>query len=183
MPSIPDPSNNEGHKRRGVVFICGLFLRVLMMGGALLLGLLFSAESLAAHGRIGPTGSPAFSTPQEKPGVKWLPEATGAHVLKLTPPGTSELRVSLLVADLEVPTTSHTIPAVLAPTSQLPAPPMGLDGPPAKKKIVVHTGLFGGAAGPFPTKRPVEKVQTGVFGSFRGFSDRAQGENPGSMPK
>ena len=142
MPSIPDPSNNEGHKRRGVVFICGLFLRVLMMGGALLLGLLFSAESLAAHGRTGLTGPPAFLTPQEKPGVKSLPEATGVHVLKLNPPETSKLRVSLLVADLEVPRISHTIPSVLAPASQLPAPPVGLDGPPRQKENRSTYGSF-----------------------------------------
>jgi hypothetical protein len=183
MPSTLDLSKNEGHKGRGVAFICGSFVQVLLMGGALLLGVLFPAESLAAHERYALNGLPASLTPPEKPAVKSPPEAAGVHIPKLKPPETSKLPDSSLVADLEIPRIWHTIPSVLAPESPLPAPPVGLEGPPPRKKIAVHTGLFGGAAGTLPSKRPVEKVQTGVFGSFRGFSDRAQGENPGSVPK
>jgi hypothetical protein len=183
MPSTLDLSNNECRKRRGVAFICGSFVQVLLMGGAMFLGVLFPAELLAAHECYALIGLPAFLTPPEKPAVKSPQEAARLYVPKLNPPETSKLLVFSLVADLEIPKIWHTIPSVLAPESPLPVPPVGLEGPPPKKKIAVHTGLFGGAAGTLPTKRPVEKVQTGVFGSFRGFPDRAQGENPGNVPK
>jgi hypothetical protein len=182
MPSNLDHSNSEGRKHCGVAFICGSFVQVLLMGGALFLGVLFPAESLAAHQRYALIGLQEFLTPPENLVVKSPTEAVRVRVPKLKLPETSKLWVSLPVADLEVSRIWHTIPSGLVPDSPLPAPPVGLVGPPPKKHIVVHTGLFGGAAGTLPTKRPVEKVQTGVFGSFPGFPERAQGENPGNVP-
>ena len=183
MPSAQDSSNHEGRNRRGVAFICGLLVQVLLMGGALFLGALLPVESLAAHEGYALIGHPAFLMLPEKPAVMSPREATGLRIPKLTPPETSILRVRSLVADLEAPGIRHTNPSVVVPESRLPSPPVGLDGPPAKKKIVVHTGLFGGAVETSPTKRSVEKVQTGVFGSSRGFPDRAQSEDPGGAPR
>ena len=59
-----------------------------------------------------------------------------------------------------------------------PSPP-----PKPKEPLVVRTGLFGGAAEPVTTKRPVEQVQTGGFGSPQGFPGKAQGDSPGNVPK
>ena len=91
-------------------------------------------------------------------------------------------QVSSLVANFEVRKNWPATPSVLVPGSPLPAPLVGLEGARPKKRIVVHTGLFDSAAGTLPTKRPVEKVQTGVFGISWGFPDRAQDENPGNVP-
>jgi len=162
--------------------ICALFLQVLLMGGALLLGVMLPVEPLAAHEGYALIGRPAAWERPEKAIVNLPSEVTGVRVPKLEPPAASKLLV-LTVANLEVPKFGNTIPSGLVPASQLPAPAPGLDGPPPPKKIAVHTGLFGEAVESSPAKRSVEKVQTGVFGSSRGFPDRAQGENPGDVPK
>jgi hypothetical protein len=182
MASTPDLSNNDGRERRGVAMTCALFLQVLLMGGALLVGSMLPVESLAAHGGYALTDRPAAWAQPEKAIVNIPCRVAGVRVPKLEPPAASKLLV-LTVANLDVPKIWHTTPLGFVPTSPLPAPALGLDGPPPPKKIAVHTGLFGGAVESSPAKRSVEKVQTGVFGSARGFPDRAEGENPGAVPK
>jgi TonB family protein len=48
---------------------------------------------------------------------------------------------------------------------------------------LVRTGIFGGAEEKVTTKRPVEQVQTGGFGSPQGFRGKAQGDSAGNVPK
>ena len=68
-------------------------------------------------------------------------------------------------------------PKVAVPVAR-PSPP-----PKAPEPIPVRTGLFGGAPEPVTTRRPLQQVQTGGFGSPEGLPGRAQGGNPGNVPR
>jgi hypothetical protein len=134
IASTPDLSNNDSRKRRGVAMICVLFLQVLLMGGALLLGVMLPVEPLAAHESYTLIGRPAEWARSEKAIVNLPSGVAGVRVEHLNAPDTSKLPDSLLVADVEIPRIWHPIPSVLAPGSPLPAPAVGLDGPPPPKK-------------------------------------------------
>lgn len=56
--------------------------------------------------------------------------------------------------------------------------------PPPKPRVEVHTGLFGGGSPePVTTRRPVDQVQTGGFGSPQGLPGHAEGNSAGNLPK
>jgi TonB family protein len=196
--------SNEGRKRRGVSFICGLFVQVLLIGGAILLGVLFPDELQVAGKRYSVIWLPALLTPPEKPVVKPPREVARVVVPKLKPPEAPKL-IAPAVAKLEVPQIRRTISSVHIPAPPSPLSPFDKPSPPvkAREQLVMHTGVFGGAAEPVTakaqaaintgrfgggaepvtTKRSMAQVQTGGFGSPEGFPGRARGDSPGNVPK
>jgi len=189
----------EDRKRSVLAFISGMFVQVLLIGAVLLLAVLFPDELPVSDTHFVLTWL-APLMPPEKPVVEPPRKVTRVFVPELKSPETPKL-LAPSVADLEVPEIRHTIVPVPDPP---PAPPVPQPSPPpkAKEQVVVHTGLFGGAAiamkakeqvavlaggfggaaGTVTTKRPAEEVQTGGFGSPQGLPGRAQGGNPGNVP-
>ena len=181
MFSSLDPSN-LGRKRSGVAFICGLVAESLVLVAAVFLGLLFPDELPVAYRHY----SVAWLSPLSKPDpvIKPAPKVARVFVPKLRPPETPKL-IAPPVAELVVPKIRPTIPSASAsiPQPPIPPPPVAQPAPPPKVQVAVNTGLFGGAAETVTTKRPANEVQTGGFGSPQGLPGRAQGDNPGNVPK
>jgi TonB family protein len=175
-------ASTEVRKRRAGAFICGLFIQLLVTSALVLFGLLFPNQLQLSEKRF------AFTflelKPPEKPAVKPQPKVARVVVPKPKFPETPKL-LAPPVADLEIPEIRHTIPPVPVPNPPLPAPPVAQPSPPpkAKEQVPVITGRFGGAAATVTTKRPAAEVQTGGFGSPQGLPGRAQGGNPGNVPK
>lgn len=175
--------SDEARKRRGVAFIVGVLCQVLMIGAAILVGILFPNELPIAHHYIvawlppltPPEKPPVVQPPREVPRV-FVPRPVSPEVPKLTAPP---------IVRQEVPKTPPTVAALPVPTPPASPRPMAPPTPPPVKKeeMTVHTGLFGGAPQLVTTKRPVEQVQTGGFGSPQGLPGRAQGDSPGNVPK
>jgi TonB family protein len=149
--------------------------------GAAFLGLLFPNELPVTNKHYAVIWLPAL-TPPEKPVMRPPRAVIRVSVPKLDPAENPKL-VAPPVADLEIPKIRQAISSVPVPEPPLPAPPVAAASPPAKEQIVVHTGLFGGAAEPVTTKRRVDEVQTGGFGSPQGLPGRAQGESVGNVAK
>jgi TonB family protein len=180
MFSTLEPSA-EARRRRSVALVCGILAEVLGIIMAILLGVLFPQElPLTQHYVL--AWLPALTPP--KPRVVQPPRKVARVVIpKLKSPKTLEFVVPP-VAELKVPKTQPTIASVPLPVP-LPPPPVAQPSPPPKPKepVVVRTGVFGGAEEKVTTKRPVEQVQTGGFGSPQGFPGKAQGDSPGNVPK
>ncbi|MGA2983342.1 MAG: energy transducer TonB [Terriglobia bacterium] len=171
----------EDRHRRGVAFTCGLLSEVLLICAAVFLGIFFPHELQVNNRHYAVTWLPAL-TPAEKPVVQPPREMARVFIPKLKLLETPKL-IAPSVANPEVPKIRQTVAALPIPEPPMPAPPVSQPSPPPKEQIAVHTGLFGGAAEPVTTKRPVEEVQTGGFGNPQGLPVRAQGENPGNAPK
>ncbi len=155
-----------------------------MIGAATLAGVLFPQELKVTSTHFIVTWLPEL-TPPEQPVLKPPPEMAKVSVPKLKPLEAPALPdpPPPLVADLVVPKLRPAISPtpVRVPEPPLPAPPIAPQSPAPKVQIPVRTGLFGGAAEPVTTKRPVQEVQTGGFGSPEGVPGRAQ-RNPGNVP-
>ena len=181
MFSTLDPSN-LGRKRSGVAFICGVLAESLVIGAAVFFGLLFPDELPVAYRHY----AVAWLSPLRKPDpvLKPAPKVARVFVPKLKLPETPELTAPP-VAELVIPKIKPTISSASISVPQPPMPPPPIAQPilPPKAQIAVNTGLFGGATEPITTKRPVNEVQTGGFGSPQGLPGRAQGDSPGNVPK
>jgi len=171
----------EGRKRRGAAFICGLLAEALLIGAAVLLGVLFPNELPVTDKHYALTWLRALMPP-EKPGVRPPREVARVFVPKLKSPEVPKL-LAVSVAVLEVPTIRHTISAEPVPAIPMPASPVAQPNPPPKERIAAHTGIFGGAPELVAAKRPLDEVQTGGFGSPQGQPGRARVDNPGNVPK
>jgi len=182
MFSPRDCSNHEGRKRQGDGFICGLLVRVLLMGGAVFLGVLFPGKLLAAGEGYPLTWLPALSTPPKKPLLKPPREAARAFVPNLPIPETPKLLVPF-VADLELRKIPHTISSARITEPPWPIPPTAPQSPTPKRQVWVHIGLFGDAAETFAKNHAVDQVQTGEFGSLLSLPGGAQGESPSDRQK
>ena len=181
MFSTLEPST-ESRRRRGVALVCGVVAEVLGIVLALLLGVVFPQE-LPLNQHYVLAWLPALTPP--KPPVAEPPRKVVRVVIpKLKPLESPKLTVPPL-AEIKVPKIQPTISAVVPLPVPLPPPPVAQPSPPPKPKepLVVRTGLFGGAEEKATTKRPVEQVQTGGFGSPQGFPGKAQGDSPGNVPK
>ena len=174
-----DPSN-EGRKRSSAAFVCGLIAETLLIVMVSVLCLLFPQELPQTNTHYSLTWLQAL-TPPKQPVLKPPPEVARLVVPKLKPPVSAELPLPELVA----PTIRPKAPPAQAHALEapLPAAPIAQPSPPAKEQLVVRAGLFGGGAEPVTTKRPAQEVQTGGFGSQQGLPGRAQGDNPGNVPK
>jgi TonB family protein len=169
----------EGRKRRGLSFASGFFVEALVICAAALVSVLFPKQM--------PVASKYFA-------LVWLPELTPppkvvpkpkpqVHKVQVFVP-LERIKPTQLVAppmaDAVVPKIQHPVPPPPLAASALPPPPAVRPSPPP---IVVRTGLFGGGAQHVTTKRPVEQVQTGGFGSPEGLSGKAEAGNPGNVAK
>jgi len=175
--------STESRKRRGVAFTCGVLAEVLAILVTILLGMVFPQELPMTHHYYVLAWLPALTPP--KPRTVQPPRRVARVVIpKLKSPETPKLVAPPLV-ELKVPKIQHAMSSIPLPTPPLPPPVFSQPSPPPKPKeqAVVHTGLFGGAPEKVTTKRPVEQVQTGGFGSPQGFPGRAQGDSPGNVPK
>jgi TonB family protein len=184
MFSTLDPSI-ESRKRRAVAFSCAMSFQALLIGATVLLGVLYPDELPVPDRHYALTWLLALVPPEES--ALQLPrEVARLPVPKIPSPEPPKLRLPPAPVH-EVPEIRPTTPPASAyiPEPPLPAAPVAQPTPPAKAKeqIEVHTGLFGGAVEPVTTKRPLQQVQTGGFGSPEGLPGRAQGENPGNVPK
>ncbi|MGO8789775.1 MAG: TonB family protein [Terriglobia bacterium] len=182
MFSTLDPST-ENRSRRGGAFICGLVAQGLLIGAAVLLGVLFPQELPVVGRQYALIWLPSLRPPAA-PVLKLRPLVARVVVPKLKPPTTPELTAPP-VATLAVPKIR---PAVTSATVHLPEPPkpvapVAQPRPEPKVQIAVNTGLFGGAAEPVTTKRPVDQVQTGGFGTPHALPGKAEGESAGNVPK
>ena len=171
----------EGRKRRGVAFICGFVAEALFIGAAVLLGMLFPNELPVTDTHYALTWLRAL-TPPEKPKVEPLRQVARAFVPKLKSPEISKL-LAPSVASLEVPKMRPTVSSEPVPAIPMPASPVAQPNPPPKERMEVHTGTFGGEPELIAAKRPLDQVQTGGFGNPHGLPGRAQGDNPGNVPK
>jgi TonB family protein len=171
----------EACKRRGLALVCGSLAEVLVIVAAIFLGVVFPQElPLTRHYVL--AWLPALTPP--KPPVVQPPRKVARVVVpKLKSPATPEL-VAPAVAELKVPKIQPVISSAPLPVPLPPAPVVQPIPPPKPKDpVVVRTGIFGGAEEKVTTKRPVEQVQTGGFGSPQGFRGKAQGDSAGNVPK
>ena len=173
-------SSTATRSRRGMAFICGLLAQALMLSAAVIVGELFPQElSLTRHFVV--TWIPEL-TPTRKLAVKpprVLPRVTVQKVRLPDPPALPQPTI----AALEIPKIQHTISRPLRSPEVLPPPALTAQTPMPKVQIAVHTGLFGGAAEPVTTRRPVDQVQTGGFGTPEALPGRAQGNSTGNVAK
>ena len=186
MFSTLDPST-EGRQRRGAAFICGLLVQALLLGAAVLLGVLFPQQLPVAARQYVLTWLPPLRTPVPPPVVKPPRMMARVVVPMLKSPALPEPPAPRLT-EVVVPKIRPTPPPVTVSTLRVPVPPPAFPQPspaaPAPKvQIEVHTGAFGGAPEPVTTKRPVEQVQTGGFGSPQGFAGKTQANSSGNVPK
>jgi len=173
--------SHEARSRRGATFVCGVLIQALMIGAGVFLGLLFPQQLPEAGKRYGLILLSELK-PRENPPVK-LPRVEPRVVIpKLTPLETPALIAPPVVARV-VPIIPKPVITLPVPMPPLPAPPVAQPKAPPREQIVVHTGLFGGAPEKVTTKLPVDKVQTGGFGSPQGFAGQAKGDSLGTVPK
>lgn len=182
MFSRQDPSNHRGSKLRGAGFMCDLSVQILLMGGAVLLGVLFPDKSLVADERSALVRLPGLPTSPKMPLVKPPREAAWVFVAKLPWPETPEL-LAAFMADFETREIPHAISSVRITEPPWPRPPVDLQSPPPKRQIMVHIGLFDDATESSLTHPPGEQVQTGGSGNPLGLPGEVQGENPGNIRK
>ena len=176
-------SSVESRKRRGAAFMCGLFAQALLIGAAVLLGVLFPDQLPVSARQYVLIWLPPL-TPPADPVLKPPPKVARVVVARLNSPE-PPARPAPILAELVVPRIPPTISAAPAriPAPPMPAPSVAEPRPTPKAQITVHTGTFGGTAEPVTTQRPKQEVQTGGFGSPQGLPGRAQGGNPGNVPK
>ena len=185
MFSVLDPST-EYRSRRGVAFICGLFAQVLLIGAAILCGVLFPDQLPAPAKQYVLVWLPSLKAPAP-PVVKHPPQI--AHVAPLPKPRiTPEIpkpRMAELVLPKIQPVTPPPMPVHVLEMPKPPAPqplPAVEYRPAPKVQVAVNTGQFGGASQTPTTKLPASKVQTGGFGSPEGLPGKAQGGSGGNVP-
>lgn len=175
--------STESRGRRGPAFVCGVLVQFVFIGVAVFLGLIFPDQLPLGDQRYTRVWLAALKPP-EKPPLDPPPPVAHVVLPKLpTPriPQAPELPLPT-VARLEPPKIQPVMPPVHEVS--LPTPPLSQPIAPPKAPVEVRTGLFGGGAPePVTTKRPVEQVQTGGFGSPQGLPGRAQGDSVGNVPK
>ena len=183
MFTILDDSTESRH-RRGWAFLCGWLAQTAVLGGVVFLGLIFPSELPLGELRYTRVWLDALKPPQKPPVDPpplpkrvILPKIRAPRIpaaLELPPP---------VVARVEVPKIPSPLISPPKPEIPPPAPPVMQPPPPVQPRVEVHTGLFGGAPEHVTTKRPVDQVQTGGFGSPQGFKAKAQGDSAGNVPK
>lgn len=173
-----EPVGSVGY-RRSMSFICGIIAQALLILMAILVGLLFPREMRFSDKHTELIWLPNLTPPAPQPVIKIpreLPHVDLPKVHPLPPP-----KIATAAPEYVPPRIQHVEPPKVhelpAPTAAAPAP-----APKVKQQIVVRTGVFGGAAEPVTTKRPVEQVQTGGFGDPQGVPSHAQKETPGNTP-
>jgi TonB family protein len=182
MFSTLDPST-ESRKLRSVAFTYSLFIQLFLVGGVILVGILFPAEVPLIHKQYFVTWLPELLPPAQPvvkpPLIKVQPVLP--KLTRLVAPAAPPAEAKLVIPKIAVSPPPLKLPAPPPPASP-PAPVAQLQTPP-KVQPVVHTGTFLAAAEPVTAKRPTEKVQTGGFGSPEGLPGRASDESARNVPK
>ncbi len=179
-------SSSETRKRCSVALISGLLVQMVMIGAAILLGLLIPEKLPVSARQYVMVFLPSFIP--RAPVVDSPRKLARLDIPKLQSPVTPDVPV-FAATDLKLPKIQPPAPPLKAslPPPPLPAPSFAQPNPPPKVQpvqiIEVRTGIFGGASEPATTKRPVEQVQTGGFGSPQGFRGPAQTESAGNVPR
>lgn len=174
----------ESQNRRRVTFVCGLVAETLLLEAAMVLGASVTKKMAVTPKHYTVTWIP-LSTPPEKLAPHPPREVARLFVPKLKPPGpvTPLGPPEQSVAHLETPKLRPTTSPVRVPETPLPAPSVSQPLASPKEVAAVHTVLFGGTAVPVTTKRPLDQVQTGGFGSPQGITGHALGDNQSNGPK
>lgn len=161
---------DRGRKRRGAEFVCGLFVQLVVIGGAAFPSEMFAGDLPRAGMHHPSFGSQAPSSPAIKPMAEFPPRADRGFVPKRPRLDNPKLPAASLVADLEVPKMRPSTSLPPFAEAPLPAPPVSTEGSPQRKQVIVHVGLFGDGTETVTTKRPEEKVRTGGFRRSQGIS-------------
>ena len=174
-------SSTEGRKRRRAAFFSGVLVQSLAIGIVAGLGLLLPDQLPTTSKYVALVWLPQQLAPPPKPDVK-PPRPVLVRQVKLPEPLKFPAPV---VAELEAPKIRPTIPPapLTAAQPKLPPAPVVPAVPPPKAEVAVKTGVFGGAPEKVTTNRPVQQVQTGGFGDPQGLPGKAEGGNPGNVPK
>jgi TonB family protein len=176
--------SNEGCKRRGVAFTCGLFIQVLLTAAVVFIGALLPRELSLSDKHYLVTWLPAL-TPAAQPISKHPRGKSQVLVPKLKlpdKPGATEIAAARLVVPTIRPTISSARVNLPEPLS-LPPAPVAQPANVTKAEVPMRIGVYGVAAEPASTKRPAEtgEVQTGGFGSSVGLASRTERNNPGNV--
>ena len=178
--------STESRNRRRISFIYGLLTEVLLIAAAVHLGASGSHPLPALRQHYTLTWISSAAPPPAPKLALDLPRRVSRVIVPRThlPVPVKPVEVPApVVARLAPPRVDPTVPPL--PISVVPAPaPKIMQAAPPKVQIAVHTGTFGGGAPqPVATRRPVEQVQTGAFGSPQGLPGRALGDSAGNVPK
>jgi TonB family protein len=180
MFSSLEPVGSVGY-RRGMSFVCGVTAQALVIVIAILIGLLFPHDLQFSSKHTELIWLPNLTPPAPLPAIKIPRELPRMALPKVQPPPLPPPKIAIAAPEYVPPKIQHVEPPKVhelpAPVAAAPAP-----APKVKEQIVVRTGVFGGAAEPVTTKRPVEQVQTGGFGSPEGVPSHAQKEATANTP-
>jgi TonB family protein len=175
----------ETRARRRLSFLYGLLAEALLVEVAVVLGLSVARQLPAIRKHDTVMWIETWTrTPKRTP----PPARAMARVVapKVTPPEPVKHPPipAPAVARLESPRPEPTILPVHAPAFPAPTPRVEQPAPTPRVQVTVHTGTFGsGAPEGVTTKRPMEQVQTGGFGSPQGLPGKALGDSDGNVPK
>ena len=175
--------SGEGRKRRGAAFICAFAAESLVIAALIFLEMVFPQELPLTNKHYLVTWLSLPKPPAERV-LKPPPKVVRVFVPKLKPPENPELSDAPVI-HMEIPKVQPTISAevTIVPQPPLPPKPVAQPNPTPTVQFDAHPGYLAGAPEPVTTKRPLNQVQTGGFGSPQGFPGRAQGDSPGNVPK
>jgi TonB family protein len=176
----------ETRRRRRVALTIGILTQVVIIGGAILISVLFPQAlpntkqyMLAWLPPIEPPKPP--EPPIKPPKIERIlppPKLATPVIPKIETPVLPEVKPPKIqpppvkVVTLPVPPPPP-LPAFNQPTPTPPKP---------KENLTVKTGGFGGAPEKPTINKPVNQVQTGGFGSPEGFKGKAKGDSLGNVP-
>ena len=170
----------EARRRRGFALACGFFSELLLIAAACLLAILSPMELPTVHRQYDVTWVPP-AAPPEKPIVQAPQRVVQVVVPKPQLPETPPRLTAPKMAEVKISKPPQTVSASAIP--EPPKPPPAQPIPPAHEQAVVRTGLFAGVPALVTTKRPMDQVQTGGFGSLQGLPGQAKGDSLGSVAK
>ncbi len=182
----------EEYKRRRISFALGLVLDTAITGLVLAAGVWFPyhmAEANASHHISQYAMITLPSPPEPKPILKTPPQPKAIpRTIALPKFPTPEIRPAPHVEPREEPPVQVKLPVPKLEIKQQPveiaaARPQPAPGP-LRPAPAIHTGLFGRVAAHAESDHtPLNRVQTGGFGSPEGLPGEAKGGNPGNVPK
>jgi TonB family protein len=161
-------------------FICGVAAQALVILAAVLIGLLFPHELRFSDKHTELIWLPNITPPPPKAILKPPTMLPPVALPKFQPPLTPKIAMAapvIVPPKVQPHIEPPKVQALPTPAFAAPAP-----APKIKEQPVVRMGTFGGASEPVTTKRPVDQVQTGGFGSPSGVPSHTQKDNLGNAP-
>lgn len=176
----------ETRKRRRAALILGAMTQVVVIGSAILVGIIFP-QTLPSAKHYMMAWLPPIEPPKPPP-----PPIKPPKIVRVLPP---PKLVTPVVPKLVAPPIPEMKPPRVEPppvkvvTLPVPPPPPlpvfnQVTPAPVKPKenLTVKTGGFGGAPEKPTVNKPINQVQTGGFGSPEGFKGKAKGDSLGNVP-